>query len=187
MAKSRRNWHRLLKPLLILLAVIILIIGFSYILKARQPKSGSIKSTSPSTQTDSTSQQSDKQTPSTGGSEGSSPDTSSTKANGPSSGASLQQPSGQFVSNHHPGKDDAPTAEQSVCNTTPGAKCMITFKKGDTTKTLEAKTADSNGNVIWNWDTKDAGFTSGSWTITATATLNGQSLSAQDTQNLEVP
>lgn len=100
----------------------------------------------------------------------------------------LLEPSGTFVSNHHPNLDGspAPSQEQSTCTTTPGATCTITFTQGAVTKTLEAKTADANGTVIWNWDVKTAGFTPGSWKITATASANGQSKSAADAQDLVV-
>lgn len=92
-----------------------------------------------------------------------------------------------FVSNHKPGQDGASTAEQSACNTTPGATCYIQFTQGDLTRSLETKTADNNGTVIWNWDTKGANFSSGSWQITAVAALGGQTKSAHDQLALEIP
>lgn len=102
--------------------------------------------------------------------------------------ATLLEPSGTFVSNHQPNLDGdpRPAQEQSTCTTTPGASCSIIFTQGDITKTLEAKTADANGNVIWNWDIKSAGFSTGAWKIKAVATLNGQSKSASDAQDLVV-
>lgn len=90
----------------------------------------------------------------------------------------LIEPWGSFVSNGTPGAGNgAPVTETSVCNTTPGATCLIQFKNVDgVIKSLEAGTADINGSVIWPlWDIKAEGFTDGAWTITATATLNGQS------------
>jgi len=51
---------------------------------------------------------------------------------------------------------------------------------------LEAKKTDSKGTVIWTWDVKTAGFEAGSWKVTATSSLNGQTKSANDLQNLEV-
>jgi hypothetical protein len=100
----------------------------------------------------------------------------------------LLSPSGNFVSNHHPnlGGSPAPSAEQSVCNSTPGATCRIVFTKGDITKTLAAQTTDNNGATYWNWDVKDAGFTEGTWQITVTADINGQSKTATDSQDLVV-
>lgn len=106
----------------------------------------------------------------------------------PSSGADLLAPSGNFVSNHHPSLKETSNSsgEESVCITTPGAECTITFKQGDVTKTLESKKVDNSGTVIWQWDVEDAGFVAGTWQVTATATLNGQTKSTTDLQNLEV-
>jgi hypothetical protein len=95
-------------------------------------------------------------------------------------------PYGNFVSNHSPGKNGSPTSEQSACNTTPGATCAITFTKDIITKSLPSKATDSNGSVLWNWSPKDIGLTPGSWKITAIATLNGQTASADDQISLEV-
>ncbi len=106
----------------------------------------------------------------------------------PGTPSSLLDPNGTLVSNHRPNLSGSPTnrQEQSACNTTPGATCSIIFTKDGITKTLEAKQADSNGAVIWNWDVKTAGFTVGSWKITAVATLKGQTKSASDALNLEI-
>lgn len=107
---------------------------------------------------------------------------------GTSSGSAPIQPTGNFVSNHKPnlGGSPAPSQEQSSCNTSPGATCYIAFTKDGATKKLDAQVADSNGNVIWNWDINTAGFTSGTWQITAVATLNGQTVSGSDQLPLDV-
>jgi len=76
--------------------------------------------------------------------------------------------------------------EVSVCNTTPGAICLVKFTKSGVTKQLSAQTTDANGVASWQWDIESAGLTDGSWTITAVASLDGQTQSAQDGQNLEV-
>lgn len=110
---------------------------------------------------------------------------SSQKSTAATTGSAPLTPSGQFISNHSPGGDN-PTKEQSVCNTSPGAVCYIQFTKGTIVKKLDAQTADSNGTTIWNWDVKEAGLTAGSWQVSATATLNGQSVTAQDQQLLEI-
>lgn len=116
--------------------------------------------------------------------------TTDTKDDGPQSTTALVAPYGDFVSNHHPGMNGAPTAESSVCITTPGAQCYIKFVSAANpaiVKTLAAGTADVNGAVYWNnWDVKSAGFTSGTWHIIAVATLNGKTLTTQDTASLEV-
>jgi len=102
------------------------------------------------------------------------------------SDVTLVAPFGSFVSNHYPGKNGSPTTEQSVCNTTAGATCYLQFTKDGVTKKLDAKVADSSGSAFWEWNVKDAGFTAGSWQITAVATLNGQTKSTTDQINLEV-
>lgn len=101
----------------------------------------------------------------------------------------LKAPYGTFVSNHHPslsGSNGVPSSMQSTCLTTPGAKCYMTFTNSGVTKTLQVQAADENGAVFWDWDVKTAGFTEGSWAVSATASLNGQSLTTKDSLNLEV-
>lgn len=99
----------------------------------------------------------------------------------------LIAPWGNFVSNHSPGQGGSPTTETSVCNTTPGASCYIKFTNGDKTRTLDTKTTDANGSTAWSWNISDAGFSSGSWQITAIATLNGQAKLSTDQQSLLIP
>jgi cytoskeletal protein RodZ len=112
-------------------------------------------------------------------------DNSSSSGDQTPSGPAPLTPFGNFVSNHHPG-GSAPTTEASTCNTTPGATCYIEFTNGNTVKKLDAETANANGAAIWYWDIKTAGLDSGSWTITAVATLNGQTKTANDSQPLAV-
>ena len=102
-----------------------------------------------------------------------------------SSSTTLQTPSSDgLVSNHQP--SSASPGEQSVCNASPGASCYITFTKDGETKKLDAQTTDVNGFAYWTWDINTAGLTAGTWTITVTATLNGQTKSAQDAIDLVV-
>lgn len=107
----------------------------------------------------------------------------------PATNAPLVAPYGDFVSNHKPGKNTS-TLVTSVCNTTPGAQCTITFTSTADpriVKTLAPGIADSSGSVFWNnWDIKQAGFTNGTWLINATATLNGKTLTTPDKTNFEV-
>ncbi len=122
------------------------------------------------------------------------PDSNSDKSSSSPSGSSkhvnlpLYAPYGDFVSNHHPnlGGSPAPSQETSVCNTTPGAKCTIRFTKGSVTTSLPSQITDSKGTTYWNWDVKTAGLTAGNWTITAAATLNGQTKTTQDPLPLSV-
>lgn len=105
---------------------------------------------------------------------------SSSSGQNPKQTLPLNTPYGDFVSNHHPGENGAPTSEVSVCNTTPGANCYIKFTKGTITTGLPSKTTGSDGSATWYWNIKDAKLTSGDWEITAIATLNGQTKSASD-------
>ena len=98
-------------------------------------------------------------------------------------------PHGNFISNHHPNLDGnpAPSSIQSVCNTTPGARCHIEFTNQEgVVKNLAAQTTDSTGATYWNWDVAQAGFTVGSWKVKVIAVLNGQTTTANDAQNMEV-
>ena len=102
----------------------------------------------------------------------------------PTTNVTLDPPSGDFVSSH---TISLSAPEQSVCNTTPGATCTITFAQGSTSKSLAVENTDRGGSAYWNgWTPKSIGLTPGSWTIQATATLNGQSKTGTDARNLEV-
>ena len=107
----------------------------------------------------------------------------------PSSGIAPAKPYGTFISNHRPslsGRNSVPSAVESVCQGTPGAKCYIVFTKDGKTKNLPEKTIGRDGSVDWEWDVKTAGFSVGSWKIEVISSLNGQSASATDSLNLEV-
>lgn len=105
----------------------------------------------------------------------------------PASNVQLIKPFGTLVSNHKPGQNGSPLEEGSVCNTTPGASCSITFTKDGVTKSLPAKTADGAGAAYWSsWTPQSVGLTSGSWMVSAVATLGQQSASTQDTLALEI-
>ncbi|HSX07914.1 MAG TPA: hypothetical protein VLG11_03380 [Candidatus Saccharimonadales bacterium] len=132
---------------------------------------------------------------SSGTTPGSSGDTNSTEpgdnkgsVSSGSPGAAPETPSGNFVSNHHPNLSGspAPSLEQSVCSTTTGATCQITFTKDGVTKSLDSTSTDRGGAAYWTWDVKSLGLAAGSWKVTAIATLNGQTATASDTQTLDV-
>ena len=108
-------------------------------------------------------------------------------SNGGNTDGSLVQPSGNFVSNHYPGQNGTDTKEQSVCNTTPGARCYIQFTNtstGQVTK-LPELTTENDGSALWLWDASI--LSSGQWEIKAVASLNGQTKSAADSIKLNVP
>ena len=112
--------------------------------------------------------------------QGSSSNTASQKQ-ATASQATLVAPTGTFVSNHNPGVG-SPTQEESSCTTTPGATCVIEFTMGGTTKQLTTQTVGNSGTVYWSWDatTSGSGLTAGSWSVSATSTLNGKSLTSND-------
>lgn len=103
-----------------------------------------------------------------------------------STSASLLKPTGAFVSNHHSRLSSGYNTQQSVCTTTPGATCAITFMKDGVTKSLQAQQTDKGGSAYWSWKLQDIGLTAGDWAVQATATLNGQTQSASDALKLEV-
>ena len=113
-------------------------------------------------------------------------ETNNSDAVKPPNNLPLTTPYGEFVSNHHPGADGSPTTENSVCNTTPGASCYIKFVNGAAVTGLPPKTTNNDGVASWNWDIKEAKLTKGSWKITAVATLNGQTKTADDPLPLNI-
>ena|SRR5579859_7734742 len=143
--------------------------------------SQSTPSTSPSNNTTSSNNQTNQPAPNQ-------PASDKLPASSPTTNQPLKAPSGTFVSNHKPSLSgsSAPSQEQSVCNTTPGANCYIQFTKGNVTKTLPVQTVNSSGSAYWTWDVQSAGFSVGSWQVTAIASANGQTMTTQDSQPLEV-
>jgi cytoskeletal protein RodZ len=99
-----------------------------------------------------------------------------------------ERPTGLFVSNHRPRLSSEDLANQinSVCSTTSGAMCTISFTKGDKTVSLVKQETDSGGSTYWTWKLQDYGITEGTWKIKATATLNGKTTTADDPIDLVV-
>lgn len=98
----------------------------------------------------------------------------------------LMSPSGTFVSSHTVSLS-SPGVIESTCNSTPGAKCSISFtNKNGVVRYLPAKTVDKNNTAYWSWLAKDAKLTVGKWTISATATSGSQSKNTVDPKPLEV-
>ena len=98
----------------------------------------------------------------------------------------LQKPSGSFVGNHYPGQNGSNQNDTSVCITTPGASCYISFAKDGITKSLPVTTTDDTGSAYWTWTPQTVGLTSGKWVVSAVATLGRQSAATQDPIQLEV-
>lgn len=110
-----------------------------------------------------------------------------TKGNGGTSTATLLAPSGVFVSSHHVSLGGS-TAESSVCNTTPGATCIIRFTNTNSgaVKELRSQTTDAGGATYWNWKVSDIGLSTGTWKVEATANLGTQAKTTADALNLEI-
>lgn len=119
---------------------------------------------------------------------GTQPGDQKSESGGAATTAALISPSGNFVSNHRPNLsgNPAPASETSVCTTTPGASCSITFTKDGITKSLTPQTTDRGGSAYWNWKLQDIGLTGGSWHIQAIASLGDQTKTADDALNLQV-
>ena len=117
-------------------------------------------------------------------------ETTKDKNDEPSSGTSdeFKEPSGSFVSNHRPNLSGtpAPNTVQSVCVTTPGATCTITFTKDGVTKSLPPQATDRGGASYWTWKLQDIGLTVGAWEIQAKATMNSKVKTTNDSMSLEV-
>jgi cytoskeletal protein RodZ len=104
----------------------------------------------------------------------------------PNPNATLLDPTGNFVSSYKVYQGAGGQNWESVCNTTPGASCTITFTQGTTVKTLPAKTIDGNGTAYWNWTPDSLQLTKGNWTITVKVSLGTQNKQIVDAKPLEV-
>lgn len=139
---------------------------------------------SPSTPTNTS--QTSTNTSSSSNTSGSGSQDTSTKSTNPSStstGTSTAgpiTPYGTFVSNHNPPENG--NSETSVCITSPGATCGITFTNGSQTESLANQQTDSSGTTSWNWSASILG--TGHWVVTVTATLNGKTATATDSMDV---
>lgn len=99
----------------------------------------------------------------------------------------LVVPFGSFVSNHKPTIVGSPGPyEQSVCNTTVGARCTLFFTHSSTIKQLPTQVADQNGVMFWNWDINTLGLNVGDWQISAVSEFQNQIKSKTDTLLFQV-
>lgn len=178
--------------MLALLVLIVIVIAVFLIFKKPAVKSGVIPVSSPAGQGQTGSNKSSagnlNDVTTKGDSPGSSAPTPSGSP-GQTSGLTLQAPSGTFVSNHRPslsGANGVPSSELSICTTTAGANCYLKFTKDGVVKTLPVQTTDGSGSTSWRWDVSTAGFTVGTWQVTAIATLGNQTKSTPDGFPFEV-
>ena len=162
---------------LILVLLVIVLISLVYFLVSRSSKNSS--------QNNTVTQTSQKSSISNNNQNSSSKSTITSSQTNSSTTTVLIAPSGLFVSNHIQDNNSSSNI-QSICLTTPGANCNISFTMGNTTISLGVKTADKNGYVSWQWNTKDQNISSGTWQIKATTTLNGQTKITVDQSNLMV-
>jgi len=199
-SKSRPKLSK--KPFIVVgLVVIVLLIAFvivdktTSLFKKSPDMSGSSytkgipQSSGSSSSSSSTSSKGDGTSGGSSSSSGSSSTGSTSQSSGSTTQATLTTPLGNFVSDHHPnhGGSPAPNTITSVCSTTPGATCIISFTMNGVTKSLPKQTVDAGGSTYWNnWTLQSVGLTAGSWKIQATATLNGQTATATDAMDLVV-
>lgn len=175
--------------MLALLVLVLVLIGIYLIFRKPPAKSGVIPV--------STSEQQSKSPPhgaapsetSDVSSKGGSATSSPPAPGGTPASVTLQAPSGTFVSDHHPSltnANGASSSEVSVCTTTAGATCYLKFTKDGVIKTLPVQTTDGSGSTSWRWDVQTAGFTAGTWQITAVAILGNQTKMTTDGFPFEV-
>lgn len=107
---------------------------------------------------------------------------------GSASTTTLLAPTGDFISNHRPNLsgNPAPNTITSVCTTTPGASCVISFTKDGVTESLSSEVTDRGGSAYWNWKLQDIDLSEGVWHVTAIASMNGQRKSSLDALDLVV-
>jgi hypothetical protein len=169
------------RAVIIALLIVVLAVGSFLALRLRsEPANNANTSSSDSTETSDT----PRPTTDKGQTEAPVPATETPTAN--PDNLPVTKPSGSFVSNHKPGQNGSPIEEESICITTPGASCVITFAMNGTTKSLQAVVADSTGTAYWFWTPASAGLTAGNWTVSAVATWGTQSATTQDPVPLEV-
>lgn len=106
----------------------------------------------------------------------------------------LIAPSGRFIDHTTAYLETNPSTAtiQSLCKTTPGATCQISFTKlrtkqlGDTVRRLPAQTTDGQGLTYWTWRVRDLGLDEGEWLVKAQATLGQRTESATDPIRLRI-
>lgn len=151
-----------------------------------------------STSTTSASQTTIGVTPSTTGGAGAGttlPGTVSTSPGGPNASDpappasdALLSPSGAFLSSHRLSLSGSgvPSNARSVCQTSPGASCVITFTNGSTSRSLPSQQVDAGGSTSWSWSVADVGLTAGHWEVQVTARRGAELRQVDEAIGLEV-
>lgn len=170
--------------LILLVGVVVALMAFAAYSRFLAPKP---KPTTASPYTKGTSPTPNASTNNTPTSSNSNSSGTDTKGNGGTSTTTLLAPSGVFVSSHHTSLSSS-AAESSVCNTTPGATCVIRFTNtsSGTVKELRSQETDAGGATYWNWKLSDIGLSAGEWKVEAVASLGAQTKTAADALNLEI-
>lgn len=100
------------------------------------------------------------------------------------------EPTGPFVNTHRFSLDgnDAPGAGQSICRTSPGATCTVSFLTGagDVAASLDPQTVPAQGVVSWDWSPARIGLGAGSYEIEVTATRGDHEIVVRDASELIV-
>ena len=186
---SRIAFLGIVLVVLVVLLAALELTNTTHLLHNQKVISGTIPSTTTTTSSPPTKDKAN-DAPAVGTTDGAeSPKQGDATTSAPPSGSAPITPFGNFVSNHSPNLDGkpAPSSVQSVCNTTPGATCYIEFtNQNGVIKTLASQKTDSSGATFWTWDVKQAGFSTGTWKIKVIASINGQTSTENDAQNLEV-
>jgi hypothetical protein len=173
--KPKKNNKKIITIITVLMLLVI--VAISLIIYTARPKT-----TKDTVQTNSSSSAGDSSATS------SSKDSSQTTPAVINSDTTPREPTGTFISNHHPNLSGspAPNTESSTCTTTPGANCEIRFTNGNITKSLDIKKTDSDGNASWDWNLNDIGLTAGEWIIKAIAINGSKTATATDSMPLNV-
>ena len=182
-----KNHKKLLLTVVLLIVICISLLGF---LKSNKTKIKTIIPRAPSINSPSTHVTSPNKSTNSSSTTTSTQSTTISK-NSPQNESNTNPPilpSGNFVSNYNPDLNGSPSPNLigSTCITTPGATCTISFSMNGTTKSLPSEVTNANGVSYWTWHLQDIGLTVGSWSITATATLNGKTTTSGDTLKLNI-
>lgn len=104
------------------------------------------------------------------------------------SGEPLREPTGTFLSSHRLSQTGSgvPDRARSVCNTTAGATCTITFTRDGVTRQLPPRTTDALGTAEWDWSVSELGLQVGHWDVQVTASRESEKRSVEEAIGLEV-
>lgn len=116
-----------------------------------------------------------------------SPSGSATSPTSPGADA-LLPPSGTFLSSHKLSLSGtgAPSNARSVCRTSPGASCWLTFSNDGRNVSFLAEKVDASGVATWDWSPTDIQLTIGHWDVTVTAERGSEQQVVEEAIGLDV-